>query len=207
MKWEQYVSEKLTGKFFIRYAILCCLITYWVFQWEGKKIWHSLRKEKKKLFCQAIKLLFLFALIHFAFKLVVGWMTSWANLKSEKINTQIEVITNSKNHGWHLAQIFFGMCVLAPIVEECIFRYFVFKIFGRKNPFSYLFSFFAFVLAHYHRGENIPILFLQYSVATCAFIYIYKKSGWKLLPPILLHSLVNLLFITITLAAPICSLI
>jgi len=207
MEWEKYVSEKLAGKFFIRYAVLCFLITYWVLQREGKKTWHSLRKEKNKIFYQAIKLLLLFALIHFAFKLVAGWMTSWANLKSEKINTQIEVITNSKNNWWHLAQIFFGMCVLAPIVEECIFRYFVFKIFGWKNPFSYLISFLTFILVHYHQGENIPILFFQYSMATLGFIYIYKKSGWKLLPPILLHSLVNLLFITIVLIAPTCSLI
>jgi membrane protease YdiL (CAAX protease family) len=87
------------------------------------------------------------------------------------------------------------MCVLAPIVEEGIFRYFIFQTFGRKNLLSYLISFFTFILAHYHRGENILLLFLQYSVATMAFIYIYKKSGWKLLSPILLHSLTNFLFI------------
>jgi len=69
------------------------------------------------------------------------------------------------------------MCVLAPIVEECIFRYFVFKIFSWKNYLSYLISFFSFILAHYHQGENIPILFFQYSMATLGFIYIYKKSG------------------------------
>jgi membrane protease YdiL (CAAX protease family) len=175
MKWEQYVNKKLAGKFFIRYAIVCFLMTCWVLHQERKKIWYSLQKEKKKIFWQTIKLLFFFALIHFALKLVTGWMTSWPNLKSEKINTQIEVITNSKDNWWHLTQIFLGMCILAPIVEECIFRYFVFKIFGWKNPFSYLVSFFTFILAHYHRGENIPILFLQYSMATLGFIYIYKK--------------------------------
>ena len=209
MEWKEYVSEKLAGKFFIRYAILCFLITFWVFQQEGKKIWHSLRKEKKKIFWQTIKLLFFFALIHFVLKLVLGWVTpsSWSSIKSEKINTQIKVITNSKNNWWHLTQIFLGMCVLAPIVEECIFRYFIFKIFGKKNPVAYLCSFFTFILAHYHQGENVLILFFQYSVATLGFIYIYKKSGWKLLPPILLHSLVNLLFIIIVMINPSYSLI
>jgi hypothetical protein len=38
MEWEQQISEKLAGKFFIRYAILCFLMTSWVFQREGKKI-------------------------------------------------------------------------------------------------------------------------------------------------------------------------
>jgi membrane protease YdiL (CAAX protease family) len=172
MKWEQYFNKKLAGKFFIRYAIVCFLMTCWALCQERKKIWYSLQKEKKKIFWQTIKLLFFFALIHFALKLVTRWMTSWPNLKSEKINTQIEVITNSKDNWWHLIQIFFGMCVLAPIVEECIFRYSVFKIFGWKNSLSYLVSFFTFILAHYHRGENIPILFLQYSMATLGFIYI-----------------------------------
>src|SRR5438876_6722356 len=99
------------------------------------------------------------------------------------------------------------MCALAPIVEEGIFRYFIFQIFGRKNPLSYLFSFSTFILAHYHRGENILLLFFQYSVVTLGFIYIYKKSGWKLLSPILLHSLVNLLFIVMVLISPTFSLI
>ena len=99
------------------------------------------------------------------------------------------------------------MCVLAPIVEECIFRYFIFRIFGKKNPLAYLCSFFTFILAHYHQGENVFLLFFQYSVATLGFIYIYKKSGWKLLSPILLHSLVNLLFIVMVMINPTRSLI
>jgi len=210
MKLEKYVSEKIAGKFFIRYAILCSLITFYVFQQEGKKIWYSLRKEKKKIFWQTIKLLFFFSLIHFTFKLILlGWaaVSSLPSIKSGRINTHISLITNSRGNWWKLAQIFFGLCVLAPLIEECIFRHFIFKIFGKKNPFSYLVSFFSFIWVHYHRGENILLLFLQYSVATAGFIYIYKKSNWNLLSPILLHSLVNFLFIIIILINPSCSLI
>lgn len=209
MELEKYVSEKLTGKFFIRYAVLCFLITFWVFKQEGKKIWYSLRKEKKKLFWQAIKFLFFLVLIHFALKLVLGWVVSSSlpNIKSGRINTHISIITDSKWKWGKLAQIFLGLCVLAPLVEEGIFRYFIFRIFGKKNPFAYLCSFFTFILVHYHRRENILLLFLQYAVATWGFIYIYKKSGWKLLSPILLHSLVNFLFILIVLINPSCSLV
>jgi preprotein translocase subunit SecE len=98
MELEKYVSEKLAGKFFIRYAILFCLITFWVFQQEGKKIWYSLRKEKKKIFWQAIKFLFFFALIHFALKLILGWVVSSSSMstKSGRINTHISIITDSK---------------------------------------------------------------------------------------------------------------
>ena len=207
MEWKEYISKKITGKFFIRYVILGLLITFWVFKQERKKIWYSLRKEKKQIFYQAIKILLFFVLIHFALKLIIGGIFSWSNIKSARINAHISFITNSKGNWGKMAQIFFGLCVLAPIIEEVIFRYFIFQIFSRKNPFSYLLSFFTFVLAHYQRGENIFLLFLQYSMATLGFIYIYKKSGWKLLSPILLHSLVNFLFIIMALINPACPLI
>jgi membrane protease YdiL (CAAX protease family) len=103
--------------------------------------------------------------------------SSWSNIKSGRINTHISIITYSKGNWGKLAQIFLGLCVLAPLVEECIFRYFIFKIFGKKNPLAYFCSFFTFILVHYHWGENILLLFFQYSVATLGFIYIYKKSG------------------------------
>lgn len=209
MEWEKYVKEKLVGKFFLRYAILCFLLTCWVLKQERQKICYSLRTEKIKIFWQTIKLLFFFALLHFALKLVLGRLapSAWSSLKSEKINTQIKVITNSKNNWWYLSQIIFGMCVLAPIVEECIFRHFIFKIFGQESSLSYLVSFFSFILAHYHRGENVFLLFFQYSVATLGFIYVYKKSNWNLLFPILLHFLVNLLFIALVIINPNCLLI
>src|SRR6185437_7492174 len=97
MELEKYVSEKIAGKFFIRYVFLCFLITFYVFQQEGKKIWYSLQKEKKKIFWQAIKLLFFFSLIHFALKLILGWAVSSSlpSIKSERINTHINIITNN----------------------------------------------------------------------------------------------------------------
>jgi membrane protease YdiL (CAAX protease family) len=104
--------------------------------------------------------------------------------------------------------MFLGLCILAPLVEECVFRYFIFKIFGKKNLFPYLLSFFSFIFYHYSwQGENIAILFLQYSVASFGLIYVYKKSNWNLLSPILLHSLINLLFIGILFINPDCFLI
>src|SRR5947208_11649405 len=108
MELERYVGEKLAGKFFIRYAVLCLLITCWVFQQEGKKIWYSLREEKKKIFWQTIKLLFFLTLIHFALKLVLGWMapSSWSNIRSGRINTHISIITDSKGNWGKLVQIF-----------------------------------------------------------------------------------------------------
>lgn len=208
MNLESWIDSKLLGKYFFRYALVGFLIVLWVLKQERKKIWYSIRVRKKKLFWQAIKFLLFFAFIHFILKYFFALaVPSHLPHRSEKINKLIEIIASSKENFWRLPQIILGLCVLAPILEECIFRHFVFAIFGKNNPFSYLVSFFSFVLAHYHWGENIFILFLQYSVASFGLIFIYKKSNWNLLAPILLHSLINLLFIGITIISPNCSLI
>jgi len=46
---------------------------------------------------------------------------------------------------------FLLFCLIGPIIEELIFRYLVFKIFGKKGKrlwLSVLLSFFAFIFAH-----------------------------------------------------------
>jgi len=182
-------------------AFLCFLLVCLVIKKEGKRIYHSLAKEKLKILWQVISLLFFLAIIHFILKYFFPY-------KAEKIKELIFAIDTNKNNFWRLSRIFFGLCIFAPIIEEIVYRYFVFNIFGKKNPLSYLLSFLAFILAHYcWHGESISILFLQYSLASFGLIYIYKKSNWNLLAPILLHLLINLLFIGITVINPNCSLI
>jgi len=79
-------------------------------------------------------------------------------------------ITEAKN-SWGLLPVILGSCLFAPIIEECLYRFFVFEILGKNNPFSYLLSYFTFILAHWQiRGENFAALFIQYSVATIGFI-------------------------------------
>jgi len=40
-------------------------------------------------------------------------------------------------------------CVVAPLVEECVFRYFIFEILGKNNPFSYFASYLTFTFSHW----------------------------------------------------------
>lgn len=210
MEWENY-WVKSKSVWAMRSALVCFLVVGWVWKQEKKKIYYSLRKQKKQILQQAVFSLGFFALFHFILKFFWSLMVSSTNLphKSTIINNSIEVITGikaEKKFGG-LIGILAGMCILAPLVEECIFRYLIFSLFGKKNIWAYFFSFFTFILAHYHWGENILVLFFQYSVASFALIYIYRKSNWNLLAPILLHSLINLLFIGITIISPNCSLI
>jgi membrane protease YdiL (CAAX protease family) len=118
--------------------LLVCLII----KKEGKRIYYSLAKEKLKIFWQVVYLLFFLAVIHFVLKYFFPY-------QADKIKELTVAIDTNKNSFWRLTRIFFGLCIFAPIIEECIYRYFVFNIFGKKNPLSYLISFLAFILAHY----------------------------------------------------------
>ena len=177
-------------------SFLSILLVVWVIKQERKKIWYSLTQEKWKIFRQAFIFLFFLAIIHFILKSIFPY-------KSECIKRGIAIF---KNGPWFW--LFFGGCILAPLAEECIFRYFIFQIFGKKNLFPYLLSFSTFIFYHYWwTGENMAVLFLQYCVASFGLIYIYKKSNWNLLSPILLHSLINLLFVGMLFINPDCRLI
>ena len=143
MEWENWVKNKYLGKFFIRYVLVGFLVVYWVFNQEKKKIYYSLRQQKKQILRQVVFTLSFLVPFHFIIKYFWSLVASSSGLplKSAKINTLIEVITDSKAGKVRgLIGILVGLCILAPIVEECIFRRFVFSLFGKKNYFSYLFS-------------------------------------------------------------------
>ena len=38
--------------------------------------------------------------------------------------------------------------ILAPIIEECVFRYLIFEIFSKDNPLAYIFSGLSFIFLH-----------------------------------------------------------
>jgi len=94
-----------------------------------------------------------------------------------------------------------GACITAPFLEEFVFRYLIFEVFGKgKNNMlgfllSSLISLVTFTFHHY-QGENniieLTVFICQYLAATLWFIYLYRKSQWTLAIPILFHSLTNL---------------
>jgi membrane protease YdiL (CAAX protease family) len=74
------------------------------------------------------------------------------------------------------------MVIIAPLGEECIFRYLVFEIFGKKNPLAYLISALGFIFFHWLgpalgggllNGTTLQLLFLAYLPMNIFFIYVY----------------------------------
>ena len=197
-------TKELTESYFFplrKWWWIIILVVYWAFHCQGKQIWFSLRKEKKKIFQQVSIFLLTMTLVHFLVKLI---FVSLSHLppRAQLIEKLIQQITEARTF-WGYLPVIFGSCLVAPIIEECLYRFFIFKILGKNNPFSCLLSYFAFVLTHWQlKGDNLVSLFIQYSVAAVGFIWIYKKSNWNLIYPIILHSLVNVVFISIVLINP-----
>ncbi|MEG7978630.1 MAG: hypothetical protein NY202_01620 [Mollicutes bacterium UO1] len=71
-------------------AFLCFLLVCWIIKKERKRIYYSFAKEKLKIFCQVITLLFFLVIIHFALKFFFPY-------KADKIKELIVVIAANKN--------------------------------------------------------------------------------------------------------------
>jgi len=92
---------------------------------------------------------------------------------------------------------FLSFCLIGPIIEEFIFRYLVFKTFGKKGKglwLSYFISFFAFIFVHRGVWENFSRYFPWLAFYAFFFIFIYWLSDWNLFFPILSHILINTSF-------------
>jgi len=97
---------------------------------------------------------------------------------------------------WSVSPTFYflSLCLIGAIIEEFIFRYLVFKIFGKKDKrlwLSFFVSFFAFIFAHRRVWEDFRKNFPWLAFSAFSFIFIYWLSDWNLLFPIFLHVLFN----------------
>ena len=93
--------------------------------------------------------------------------------------------------------------ILAPIIEECVFRYLIFEIFSKDNPVDYIFSGLSFIFLHWLgptlgvgggllNFTAIKFLLLTYLPITIFLIWVYRKSKWNITYPIYFHFLWNL---------------
>ena len=178
------------------------LIAFWTFITHGKQMWLSLTREREKIFQKIFLFLLGIILAHFLLKFSLYWFKPEYSLPSVLINKQVKLLTSNKKV-WKIMLGVLVSCVVAPLVEECVFRYFIFEILGKNNPFSYFASYLTFTFSHWQWGkESFLFPFFQYSVATIGFIWIYRQSNWNLIYPIILHSIVNVVLIAIILINP-----
>lgn len=94
--------------------------------------------------------------------------------------------------------------ILAPIIEECVFRYLIFEIFSKDNPLAYIFSGLSFIFLHWLgptlgvgggllNFTTIKFLLLTYLPMAIFLIWVYRKSKWNITYPIYFHFLWNLI--------------
>lgn len=88
--------------------------------------------------------------------------------------------------------MFFGSCILAPIVEEMFFRYFPIAIIRASSSYDKLrlpvVIGMSIFFGYMHGGEEN--ILIQGAVGLCLF-WVYLKNGFSLISSILVHALYN----------------
>ena len=162
------------------------------FRQQKEKIIHSWKKEKWKIIGTALLWVFVWFIIH-------GLLIQLARLFSEgkqiekPLNQQLweKQLQQQKSSFWGLALIGLRTVILAPFVEELVFRWLVFETFG-KNYLSVLISTVTFGFAHYLSEQSV-IFVLPYLIMGFALAYIYRKKDCNILWPMALHFSNNLI--------------
>ena len=102
---------------------------------------------------------------------------------------QQEIVLNFKSTLIEDKGILLHVLIFAPIVEEVIFRGFIYRILKSKLPiiFSMIISSTLFALIHYNVLSYILLFVLSIFLT-----YIYERNG-SIICPIIIHSLFNLM--------------
>ena len=102
---------------------------------------------------------------------------------------QQEIVLNFKSTLIEDKGILLHVLILAPVVEEVIFRGYIYRILKSKLPiiFSMIISSTLFALIHYNVLSYILLFVLSIFLT-----YIYERNG-SIICPIIIHSLFNLM--------------
>lgn len=126
--------------------------------------------------------------------LIFAIKPDYANLNDEGISQLAE------DSGIWIA---LGTVLLVPVAEECLFRGLLFRAIYEKHPIlAWIISAAAFSAVHvlsylgsYNLGSTV-LAFIQYLPAGLSLCYAYKATG-TILSPILMHSLINLISVSL----------
>ena len=179
-----FISEFWSLLFFQIPFLICAT---WVLPREWKRIKATF---KEKIYHPIWSIV----LFNFIFVLLLGLLGS-----GKLISSQVIVF-----HRMGPLATFFLTCLIAPVAEECFFRYLIFSNFAKNNFLPYLLSFFGFIIAHMgwfvYATKDAWSHLLGYGIFNFYLIYLYRQSGWNLAFPIVAHFLNNLVFFILVFA-------
>jgi hypothetical protein len=104
------------------------------------------------------------------------------------LEEQSSITLLRQRHGPELLQILVGAVVAAPLMEECLFRGFLYPALKRARGryFALAASSILFGLAHFNARALLPLAFLG-----LAFALVYERTG-SLRVVVIMHSIFNL---------------
>jgi membrane protease YdiL (CAAX protease family) len=144
------------------------------------------------LLVSGLGLLVLVPVVAAASWLWMGWLGQfWEDLKPQEA---VELFAKSDDL---LVKVLMGVAavVVAPLVEETVFRGFVYGVVKRYSEpvFAALVSACLFMLAHFHLGSGLPLF-----VLAIGFTVAYELTG-SLLVPMVMHAAFNALTLVLLL--------
>ena len=146
------------------------------------------------IFCQSV-------ILGLAAYYACSWATSWVVTKLVPgfSNYNDEAITAMMGSNYFLMVV--GSVILAPPVEECLYRGLIFRnLYGKSRWAAYIVSILAFAMIHIigYIGRYSPLellmAFLQYLPAGLCLAWTYTKSD-TIFAPIVVHAAINALSI------------
>ena len=143
-------------------------------------------REEKKLF-ETDKIIK--SIISFTFFIPLLFLISFIIQYVLPEYKQQEIVLNFKSTLIEDKGILLHVLIFAPIVEEVIFRGYIYRILKSKLPiiFSMIISSTLFALIHYNVLSYILLFVLSIFLT-----YIYERNG-SIICPIIIHSLFNLM--------------
>ena len=127
--------------------------------------------------------------------LTVSFSDSFVNLNDQAVSTMLQSDTRL---------IFILVVVLAPIVEECLYRGLLFRgIYDRSAVLAWVISIGAFAASHVvsfigiYSPVEILLSLVQYLPPSIALALTYQKTG-TIIAPMVTHAIINLMAVYAT---------
>lgn len=186
-------SSVIAQFFYVLFAEGLSLLILWLFIRWRKGSWRTLGLKRPKVLTDAAWALIGVA-VYFPLYIVVVSVLSDA-IKSLNLNQQQQLGFSQYTSGWPLVLVFLSLVVLPPIVEEIIFRGFLFSGLKKKLPVIIAALITSLVFASPHllestNGSALWIAGIDTFVLSLVLCWLREKTG-RLYAGMGLHAIKN----------------